>query len=116
MRDDIKNVACIGSGLIGQGWTTVFAAAGYGVVMHDISDAKLKRAREQVHLNLIHLEDNGRLQARTAAGAGRARPRRSSNIALPHPRGGRFLVRLSGDRAVGGGCGSTPVEEPGYDY
>ena len=69
MRDDIKNVACIGSGLIGQGWATLFAAAGFGVMMQDISDDKLKGALEQVRLNLIHLEDNGRLQTETAAGA-----------------------------------------------
>ena len=70
MREDIKKVACIGSGLIGQGWATVFAAAGYGVVMQDINAAQLQRAVEQVRLNLIHLEDNGRLQKQTAAAAG----------------------------------------------
>jgi len=69
MRDDIKSVACVGSGLIGQGWATLFAAAGLGVVMQDISDEKLTSALEQVRLNLIHLADNGRLQTGTAAGA-----------------------------------------------
>jgi 3-hydroxypropionate dehydrogenase (NADP+) len=69
MRDGIKNVACIGSGLIGQGWATLFAAAGFSVIMQDISDDKLKSALDQVRLNLIHLEDNGRLQTETAAGA-----------------------------------------------
>jgi len=69
MRDEIKNVACIGSGLIGQGWATLFAAAGYAVTMQDLSDDKLKSALDQVRLNLIHLEDNGRLQTETAAGA-----------------------------------------------
>ena len=69
MRNDIKNVACVGSGLIGQGWATLFAAAGYGVTMQDLSDDKLKSAVAQVRLNLIHLEDNGRLQTGTAAGA-----------------------------------------------
>ena len=33
MNEKIKNVACIGSGLIGQGWATLFAAAGYAVSM-----------------------------------------------------------------------------------
>ena len=69
MRKNIKNVACIGSGLIGQGWATLFAAAGFEVVMQDISDEKLNNALEQVRLNLIHLADNGRLQTPTAAGA-----------------------------------------------
>ena len=69
MRENIKNVACVGSGLIGQGWATLFAGAGFGVVMQDISDEQLNKAREQVRQNLIHMEDNGRLQTQTAAGA-----------------------------------------------
>jgi carnitine 3-dehydrogenase len=69
MRNDIKNVACIGSGLIGQGWATLFAAAGFDVIMQDISDDKLESALDQVRLNLTHLEDNGRLKTETAAGA-----------------------------------------------
>ena len=69
MHNDIKNVACVGSGLIGQGWATLFAAAGLGVIMQDISDEKLNSALEQVRLNLIHLADNGRLQTETAGGA-----------------------------------------------
>ena len=69
MHNDIKNVACVGSGLIGQGWATLFAAAGFDVMMQDISDEKLERALEQVRLNLIHLADNGRLKSETAASA-----------------------------------------------
>lgn len=69
MADEIKNVTCIGSGLIGQGWATLFAGAGFSVTMQDISDDKLKTALAQVRLNLIHLEDNGRLKSETAAGA-----------------------------------------------
>ena len=69
MHHDIKNVACVGSGLIGQGWATLFAAAGYAVSMQDLSDDKLKDAGEQVRLNLRLLEDNGRLYPETAAGA-----------------------------------------------
>jgi len=69
MNEKIKNVACIGSGLIGQGWATLFAAAGYDVSMQDLSDDKLKDAGEQVRLNLRLLEDNGRLFHETAAGA-----------------------------------------------
>ncbi len=44
MHNEIKNVACVGSGLIGQGWATLFAAAGYAVTMQDLSDDKLKGA------------------------------------------------------------------------
>jgi 3-hydroxypropionate dehydrogenase (NADP+) len=69
MNNDIKNVACVGSGLIGQGWATLFAAAGYAVSMQDLSDEKLKGAIGQVSINLRLLEDNGRLYHGTAAGA-----------------------------------------------
>ena len=69
MLDAIKNVTCIGCGLIGQGWATLFAAAGYDVSMQDISDDQLKHAIEQVGLNLRFLEDNGRLLNHTAAEA-----------------------------------------------
>jgi len=69
MNEEIKNVACVGAGLIGQGWATLFAAAGYAVVMQDLSDDKLNSAAEQVSYNLKQLEDNGRLYHDTAAGA-----------------------------------------------
>jgi len=69
MRNNIKKIACIGSGMIGQGWATLLAAAGYQVTMQDLSDDKLKSALAQVRLNLQHLEDNGRLKAATAADA-----------------------------------------------
>ena len=69
MNEKIKNVACVGAGLIGQGWATLFAAAGYAVAIQDVSDDKLKNASAQVDLNLKLLEDYGRLGAQTAAGA-----------------------------------------------
>jgi 3-hydroxypropionate dehydrogenase (NADP+) len=68
MLNTIQNVACVGSGLIGQGWATLFAAAGYGVTMQDLSDDQLKNATRQVDLNLKLLEDNGRVSNETAAG------------------------------------------------
>ncbi len=71
MNEEIKNVACIGAGLIGQGWATLFAAAGFAVTMQDLSEDKLNAAVEQVRLNLKLLEDSGRLCRGTAAGASR---------------------------------------------
>ena len=69
MNEEIKNVACIGAGLIGQGWATLFAAAGYAVTMQDLSDKKLKAATAQVRSNLKQLEDNGQIDHDTVAGA-----------------------------------------------
>ncbi len=69
MQEEIKKMACVGSGLIGQGWATLFAAAGIAVTMQDLTDDKLKNATEQVNLNLKLLEENGRLCQDTAAEA-----------------------------------------------
>ncbi|UCD45833.1 MAG: 3-hydroxyacyl-CoA dehydrogenase family protein [Candidatus Bathyarchaeota archaeon] len=48
MIEDIKRVACVGSGLIGQGWAALFALNGYEVVMQDLSEEKLAEAVERV--------------------------------------------------------------------
>ena len=61
MRNNIKTVACVGAGLIGQGWATLFAANGYDVIMQDLSEDRLENATAQVNLNLKFLENNGRL-------------------------------------------------------
>ena len=39
--ENLKNIACVGSGLIGQGWATLFSAAGYQVKMQDLSEDML---------------------------------------------------------------------------
>ena len=69
MHNNIKKIACVGSGLIGQGWATLFAAAGYCVTMQDLGDDKLVNALEEVRSNLDHLAENGRLQTDTPADA-----------------------------------------------
>jgi 3-hydroxypropionate dehydrogenase (NADP+) len=69
MNSDIKKMACVGSGLIGQGWATLFAAAGYGVTMQDLSEELLENAAAQVEANLKIFEDSGRLDNATAADA-----------------------------------------------
>ena len=67
MHNNIKTVACVGAGLIGQGWATLFAANGYDVIMQDLSEDRLENATAQVNLNLKFLENNGRLQKGQAA-------------------------------------------------
>ncbi|MGD9241105.1 MAG: 3-hydroxyacyl-CoA dehydrogenase NAD-binding domain-containing protein [Desulfobacterales bacterium] len=67
MRNNIETVACVGAGLIGQGWATLFAAKGYDVIMQDLSEDRLENATAQVNLNLKFLENNGRLQKGRAA-------------------------------------------------
>jgi 3-hydroxypropionate dehydrogenase (NADP+) len=67
MRNNIKTVTCVGAGLIGQGWATLFAANGYDVIMQDLSEDRLENATAQVNLNLKFLENNDRLQKGQAA-------------------------------------------------
>ncbi|MDJ0819186.1 MAG: 3-hydroxyacyl-CoA dehydrogenase NAD-binding domain-containing protein [Desulfobacterales bacterium] len=69
MERNLKNVACVGCGLIGQGWAALFAAAGYRVAIYDSSDNVLKHAVERVRSNLERLEEINRISIGTAVGA-----------------------------------------------
>ena len=52
---EINNVACVGAGLIGHGWATLFAWKGYQVVLQDSREDALERALSQVKRNLEFL-------------------------------------------------------------
>jgi len=56
---NIKKVACIGAGLIGQGWATVFSSKGFEVVLQDISDTILDHSLKDIGANLAFLEEKG---------------------------------------------------------
>jgi 3-hydroxyacyl-CoA dehydrogenase len=58
---NIKKVACIGAGLIGQGWATVFSSKGFEVVLQDISDTILGHSLKDIGVNLAFLEEKGLL-------------------------------------------------------
>jgi 3-hydroxypropionate dehydrogenase (NADP+) len=60
--DNIKNITCIGAGLIGQGWATVFSASGYALRLHDCDASVLAKALRQIKLNLLFLEANDLLK------------------------------------------------------
>ena len=59
MIEDIRRVACVGSGLIGQGWAAVFALNGYEVAMLDLSEEKLSEAVERVRGHVDFLAQAG---------------------------------------------------------
>ena len=59
---DITKVACVGAGLIGQGWVTLFSAQGVEVILQDVTEAILEKAIHQVTLNLRLLETNNLLR------------------------------------------------------
>jgi 3-hydroxypropionate dehydrogenase (NADP+) len=55
MINGIRQVACVGAGLVGQGWAALFALNGYKVVMHDLSDKILEDATKRTsnHIDLL---------------------------------------------------------------
>ncbi|MBW2101238.1 MAG: 3-hydroxyacyl-CoA dehydrogenase family protein [Deltaproteobacteria bacterium] len=58
---ETKRFACVGAGLIGQGWATVFASGGHRVLLQDLSPEILERAAAGVKANLEFLERSGLL-------------------------------------------------------
>jgi len=63
MIKNIKQVACIGSGLVGQGWAAQFAVNGYNVIMQDLTEEKLREAKERVSHHIRTLIDAGLVDA-----------------------------------------------------
>jgi 3-hydroxypropionate dehydrogenase (NADP+) len=55
---EIRKVACVGAGLIGQGWATLFSSAGLEVILQDVTETVLQRSIEAVKSNLRFLEAN----------------------------------------------------------
>ncbi|NWF94119.1 MAG: 3-hydroxyacyl-CoA dehydrogenase family protein [Syntrophaceae bacterium] len=76
----IKKVACIGAGLIGQGWATVFSSKGYEVILQDLTDAILSRSLKKIGSNLLFLEAN-RFLRKGEARASLKRIKTSTSIA-----------------------------------
>jgi 3-hydroxypropionate dehydrogenase (NADP+) len=66
---EIRNFTCVGAGLIGRGWATVFASRGYDVVLQDVSDAVLEDAAASVASNLRFLEASGLLEPNASEAA-----------------------------------------------
>jgi 3-hydroxyacyl-CoA dehydrogenase len=56
MPMDIKKVACVGAGLIGEGWATLFSSKGFEVVLHDVNETILEKSVRGVKANLMFLE------------------------------------------------------------
>jgi len=55
---EIRKVACVGAGLIGQGWTTLFSSAGLEVILQDVTEVVLEKSIKAVKSNLMFLEAN----------------------------------------------------------
>jgi 3-hydroxypropionate dehydrogenase (NADP+) len=56
---EIRRVTCVGSGLVGQGWATLFALAGYQVTLEDVTERKVEDAIKRVEKQMRFLEVKG---------------------------------------------------------
>jgi len=76
----ISKVACVGTGLVGQGWATIFLARGLEVITQDMSQEILNESMKHIWLNLKFLETKGLVQKENVE-AGRDRIKTTTNIA-----------------------------------
>jgi 3-hydroxypropionate dehydrogenase (NADP+) len=68
----IHRIACVGAGLIGQGWATLFSSQGFEVILQDVSESILKESICRIRSTLMFLEANNLLkQERTETVLGR---------------------------------------------
>src|SRR4030043_1129589 len=68
----INKIACVGAGLIGQGWATLFSSEGCEAILQDVSEPILEDAIRGIRATLIFLEANNLLnQGRTDTVLGR---------------------------------------------
>jgi len=63
MPAEIKHIAVIGAGTMGQGIAQVCAGAGYTVVLYDVQPDLPQTALAQIQKNLNNLVDKGKLEA-----------------------------------------------------
>lgn len=77
---EISKVACVGAGLVGQGWATIFLSRGLEVIMQDISQEMLNESMKHILLNLKFLETKGLVQ-KGSVEAGQGRIKTTTNIA-----------------------------------
>lgn len=69
MTRNIARVACVGAGLIGQGWSVLFSSRGREVILQDVSEAVLDKALSGIAGNLAFLEQKGLLKKGEAEAA-----------------------------------------------
>ena len=60
---DIKNVACVGGGVIGSSWAIQYALKGLNVTLYDINDEQLAKSHAQMLKSLEALVDHNAITA-----------------------------------------------------
>jgi 3-hydroxyacyl-CoA dehydrogenase len=58
----IRTVACVGAGLIGQGWSTLFCSKGLKVTLYDVTEDILHLSLDHISSSLQFLEANNLLK------------------------------------------------------
>lgn len=64
---DIKNVACLGGGIIGSSWAIHYTMHGINVTIRDIDDEQLEKSRQQMEKSLDTLMQAGVITAERKA-------------------------------------------------
>ena len=90
MIEGVKKVTCVGSGLVGQGWASLFALAGYEVTLVDVNEKVLEDALQRVNAKMLFLEESG-----LAKGADRASKRLSATTEMVEAVSGANFVQES---------------------
>jgi len=67
MAVERRRVACVGSGLIGQGWAALFALNGYEVVIQDLTEEVLGTAVARLERHMRFLKESGLCGERKSA-------------------------------------------------
>lgn len=65
--NSIKQVACIGGGVIGSSWAIQFAMKGLDVTLYDINEEQLKKSSDQMHKSLEALVQYNAITAQQCA-------------------------------------------------
>lgn len=59
---EIQQIACVGAGLIGHGWATLFASNGLNVILYDLTEDILEQAIARIESNLTFLQEHNNLR------------------------------------------------------
>lgn len=86
---EIRTIGVVGAGTMGSGIAQVFAQAGFRVLLNDVLDAALDRARTAVEKSLARFVDKGKL---TAAERDDTLGRISTTTSLPHLAGADYVI------------------------
>ncbi len=76
----VKAVACVGAGMVGHSWATLFSSKGFQVNLQDLTEDLLKSAVKRVEANLVFLEQK-ELLGKSEAEAALRRVKTTTDIA-----------------------------------